>query len=156
MITIFPHRGAGKITFGMTRGQVEEAVGRPPRRRTKLSEFDLSEIDFFDGFAVCYDENDKSCAIEFSRGGAQVEYDGYELLAHPASDVREWARGRDQGMETKDGFISSKLGLTMYAPLIDAPDLDEEERNEPAQSFLVFRPRYYEDDREWWERQNKK
>ncbi len=94
LITIFPHRGAGKITSGMTRRQVEEAVGAPPRRRMKLSKFELSEIDFFDGFAVYYDENDKSCAIEFSRGGVGVEYDGYELFAHPAGDVRAWARAR--------------------------------------------------------------
>jgi hypothetical protein len=148
MITIVPHRGAGKIIFGMTRGQVEQAVGRPPRRRTKLSEFDLSEIDFFDEFAVLYDANDKCCAIEFSRGGAQVEYGGYELFAQPPDDVRAWARARDEDMEDKDGFVSMALGLSMYAPSIDEPDLDDEERTEPAQSFLAFRPGYWEEERE--------
>jgi hypothetical protein len=148
MMTIHPHRGAGNITFGMTRGQVEQAVGRPPRRRAKLSEFDLSEDDFFNGFAVLYDTNDKCWAIEFSRGGVQVEYDGYKLFAHPANEVRAWARARDQDMEDKDGFVSTALGLSMYAPSIDEPDLDDEERAEPAQSFLVFRPGYYEEERE--------
>ena len=156
MITIFPHRGAGKITFGMTRRQVEEAVGAPPRRRTKLSKFDLSAIDFFDSFAVYYDENDESCAIEFCRDEVRVEYDGYELLAHPAGEVRAWARARDPNMEEKDGFVSSALGLSMYAPFIDEPDLDEEERGKPAQCFLAFRPGYYEEERKRLEMQYKK
>ena len=144
------------VTFGVPRAEVEKAVGRPPRERTKLSKFDLSEIDFYDGFAVYYDENDKSCAIELCRDKVQVEYDGYKLFAHPPIDVRAWARARDPEMEEKDGFISSALGLSMYAPFIDEPDLDEDERGKPARCFLAFRPRYYEDDREWRERQHMK
>lgn len=106
VITIFPDRGAGKITFGMTRRQVEEAAGAPPRRRTKLSKFDLSAIDFFDSFAVYHDENDESCAIQFCRDEVCVEYDGYELLAHPAGEVRAWARARpEHGRKRRIRFI---------------------------------------------------
>jgi hypothetical protein len=39
------------------------------------------------------------------------------------------------------------LGLSMYAPTIDEADLDDEERAEPAQSFLIFRRGYYEEER---------
>jgi hypothetical protein len=149
-IEIVPHRGAGKVSFAMTRTQVEQAVGRPPKRRMKRSAFDLSEIDFYDEFAVHYDANDKAAAIDFHRGvGVRVEYEGYDLFAHPAHEAREWARARDQDLETKDGFLSRALGLAMYAPMIDEPDLDPDERSEPAQGFLVFRPRYYEDESEW-------
>ena len=38
-------------------------------------------------------------------------------------------------MEDKDGFVSIALGLTMYAPFVDEPDLDESERAEPAQKL---------------------
>jgi hypothetical protein len=145
-MTIHPHKGAGKIVFGMTRTEVEQSVGRPPRRRTKLSDFDRSEIDFFDGFAVYYDAMDLCSAIEFTRD-ARVSYDGYELFAHPAHEARAWARSRDQHLNEKDGFFSTALGLSMYAPYIDEPDLDDDERAEPAQSFLAFRPGAYEEER---------
>ena len=98
------------------------------------------------GFAICYDANDRCCAIEFSRGISRVAYDGYELFEHPAYEVRDWARGRDPDLQNEDGFISTALGLSMYAPSIDEPDLDEEGRREPAQSFLAFRPGYYEEE----------
>jgi hypothetical protein len=39
---------------------------------------------------------------------------------------------------------STALGLSMSAPLVDEPDLTEDERKDPAQSFLVFPPDYYE------------
>jgi hypothetical protein len=146
MIAIVPHRGAGDISFGMTRAQVEQTVGQAPRR-TKLSEFGLSETDFFSAFAVYYDGDDKCCAIEFRRGGLQVVYGGYELFAHPPDEVRAWARTRDKDLKETDGFVSTVLGLSMYAPEIDEPDLDGKERAEPAQSFLAFRPGYYEEER---------
>ena len=62
--------------------------------------------------------------------------------------MRDWARARDEDLETKDGFHSSSLGLAIYAPLIDEPDLDPDERSEPAGSFAVFRPGYYEEETE--------
>jgi hypothetical protein len=146
MMTIHPHKGVDSIVFGMTRAQVEQSVGQSPRRRTKLSDFDLSEIDFFDSFAVYYDAMDLCSAIEFTRG-ARVSYNGYDLFAHPAHEARSWARSRDQDLNDKDGFVSTALGLSMYAPMIDEPDLDDDERAEPAQSFLAFRPGYYEEER---------
>jgi hypothetical protein len=95
-----------------------------------------------------YDVKDTSCAIEFSRGGAEVSYDGYVLFAHSPSEVRAWARERDPELEEDLEFVSKRLDLSMHAPLIDEPDLDEQERAEPAQSFLVFRPGYHDEERE--------
>src|SRR5262245_32057889 len=137
MMTIIPHQGAGNIRFGMTRAEVAQEIGRVPRR-PRLGEYALSDIDFFEGqdfFGVDYDANDRCCAIQFSDGGARAVYDGYDLFAHSAHEVRAWARGRDPALEDKDGFVSRALGLSMYAPLIDEPDLDEEERSAPAQCF---------------------
>jgi hypothetical protein len=145
---IVPHRGAGKVAFGMTRAEVERAMGRPPDRRMKRSEFDLSEVDFYGEVAVYYDANDKAAAVEVHRGGLRLEYGGYDLFAHSAHEVREWARARDKDLDTKDGFQSNPLGLAMYAPLIDERDLDPDERSEPAGSFAVFRPGYFEEETE--------
>jgi hypothetical protein len=125
---------------------VEETVGQTPRRKT-LSAFELSAVDFFDAFAVYYDPDDRCWAIELSRLGPRAAYDGYQLFAHPAVEDRAWARARDPDMEDTDGFVSRTLGLSMYAPEIDEPDLDDEEQAMPAQCFLVFRPGYWEAER---------
>jgi hypothetical protein len=60
--------------------------------------------------------------------------------------ARAWARAKDQDLADKDGFVSAALGLSMYAPFIDEADLDDDERAEPAETFLAFRPRYYEEE----------
>lgn len=143
MVPIVPHRGAGPILFGMTRKEVERIMGKPSRRM-RLSEFDLSDVDFYREFDVHYDVDDRCCAIEFTRDRPHVTYDGYDLFAHPAMDVRAWARARDPNLTDEDGFTSAAMGLSMFSDQIDEPDLDERERAAPAQSFLAFRPGYYE------------
>jgi hypothetical protein len=144
MMTIHPHKGVDSIAFGMSRFEVARVVGDVPHR-ARRNNFDVSEYDFFEklGVIVYYDEEDKVDAVEFTRD-ARVAYDGYELFAHPAHEARAWARVRDTALRVNDGFVSSALGLSMYAPMVDEPDLDDDERAEPAQSFLVFRPLYYE------------
>jgi hypothetical protein len=146
-MNIVPHAGAGRINFGMTRAEVAQAAGRPPTERIKVSALDASEIDFFGGFAVHYDPHDKCCAVEFNRDAKEVTYDGYQLFGHSADETRAWARSRDPDLELKDGFVSTALGLSMYAPFIDQPDLDAEERAAPGEGFLVFRPGYYDEER---------
>src|SRR5579871_2948110 len=126
MLSIHPHQGVGSIRFGMTRSEIARTMGESPRRGRR-SKDDMAEYDFFQKLAlfVYYDAHDRCCAVEFTRE-AQVEYDGYELFAHPAHNVRSWARARDQDLKDKDGFVSTALGLSMYAPLIDEPDLNED------------------------------
>jgi hypothetical protein len=140
MMDIHPHKGVGAVAFGMTRAEVERVIGQVPRR-ARRNEFDPRDYDLFErlGFFVYYDADDRAEAIELTRI-APVAYEGYVLFAHPALEVREWARARDAGLQGKDGFSSDVLGLRMYAPSIDEPDLDEDERAEPAQSFLAFKP----------------
>ena len=147
MMTIHPHKGVDSITFGMMRAEVARAVGQVPRR-ARRSQYDASDYDFFPklGLFVYYNADDKCHAVEFMRD-ARVSYDGYELFAHPAHEARAWARARNQDLDERDGFVSAALGLSMYAPSIDEPNLDDDERAEPAQSFLAFRPGYYEQER---------
>ena len=147
MMTIHPHKGVGVIAFGMTRPEVAKAVGQVPRR-ARRNQYDMSDYDLFEklGLFVYYDADDMCLAVEFTRD-ARVSYDGYELFAHPAHEARAWARARDQDLDGKDGFVATGLGLSMYAPSIDEPDLDDDERSKPAQSFLAFRPGYYEQER---------
>jgi hypothetical protein len=137
---IHPHVGVDGLTFGMTRDDVARAVHRVPKRGRR-NQFDSSDYDLFEdlGFFAYYDAHDKCEAVEFSRD-ADVEYDNYRLFSHPASEVRAWAEKLDPGLERADGFVSKKLGLMMYAPLIDEADLDEDEKAEPAQSFIAFKP----------------
>jgi hypothetical protein len=143
MIHIIPHCGIGLIRFGMTRSEVEQAIGRTPLRRRR-NEFELSDHDYFEGqgLFVYYDLEGKCNAAELTCKSS-AEYEGVSLFSTPASRIREWARQRDANLECKDGFVSRLLGLSMYAPTIDEPDLDEDEFNAPAQSFLVFKPGIY-------------
>ena len=148
MKIIIPHHGFGAILFGTTRQEVAKALGQEPKRG-KRNQYDVSDYDYFEseGFFAYYDAAERCCALEFS-GESHILYEGYELFAHPELAVREWARQRDPDLESKDGFVSRALGLCMYAPLIDEPDLDDDEKQDPAQSFLVFRPGAYDEDRQ--------
>ena len=142
-LSIVPHRGVGPITFGMARTEVARAVGEPARpERRGASEYDRFERS---GLMVYYDATGLCEAVELRRP-ARVSFDGYELFAHPAHEAREWARARDPALAPGDGFISRALGLSMYAPAIDEPDLEDDERAEPAETFLAFKPGYYDQD----------
>jgi hypothetical protein len=137
---IKPHTGVDALVFGMSRDEVADIIRQTPQRGRR-NEFDASDYDFFEehGFFAYYDADEKCQAVEFTRD-AQVEYEGYDLFAHSASEVRTWAEKRDPHLNREDGFNSKKLGLKMYAPLINEPDLTEEEKREPAQSMLIYSP----------------
>lgn len=148
MMIIIPHQGFDGISFGMSRREIAQLVGEEPTRGRR-TQYDVSDYDYFENecFFAYYDAEERCCALEFT-SEAHISYDGYELFAHPSLAVREWARRRDPNLENKDGFVSRALGLCMYAPLIDEPDLDDDEKQDPAQSFLVFRPGAYDEDRQ--------
>jgi hypothetical protein len=147
MIAVIPHHGVGVISFDMTRQEIAKLLGQEPKRGRR-NQHDVSDYDYFENecFFAYYDAANRFCALEFT-SDAHISYDGYDLFAHPALAVREWARQRDPALESKGGFVSRALGLCMYAPLIDEPDLDDDEKQDPAQSFLVFRPGAYDEDR---------
>jgi hypothetical protein len=144
---IHPHQGADRIRFGMSRDDVARVLGIAPRR-FKSSIYSLEE-DFFQSMDLCvmYDEHGRCNAISFGRNlGTDLEYEGYRLFAHPARTVRDWALAKDPQLDRKHGFTSKVLGLGMWADWIDVPDLAPEELQEPAMSFIIFRPGYYEEE----------
>ena len=144
---IHPHKGVDRVEFGMTRAEVGRVLDGVPTRGRR-NDFDVADYDFFEsiGLFVYYDASDTCHAVEFTRD-ARVSYEGYELFGRPALEVRSWARAQDQDLDDQDGFVSTGLGLSMYAPAIDEMDLEPEERAESAESFLAFRPGYYEEER---------
>lgn len=146
ILTIDRHVGVGPIRFGASRQEVREALGRrveAGKRHETDPGFDACDEL---GILIHYDESDRCTAIEIGQDG-RVVYDGFGLFDHPAHEVRAWALARDPDLDPTNGFVSRALGLAMSATHIDEEDLEEEERNEPATSFLVFEPGYYE--REW-------
>lgn len=145
---IYPHRGVDRIQFGMSRDEVERVMGVTPKRFTS-SKYGLEE-DFFEalGLFVLYDEHGKVNAVSVGRRvGTDLEYDNYQLFAHPARAVRDWALSKDPDLDPKDGFTSKALGLTMGADWIDEPDLGPDELSDPAEGFVIFRPGYWEQER---------
>jgi len=115
-MTIHPQKGVDLVAFGMTRSEVELVVGHAPRR-ARRNEYDASDYDFFQklGLFVYHDAGDKCSAVELARD-ARVSYYGYELFAHPAHEVRAWARARDPGLDDKDDFVSTAPGLSTPRP----------------------------------------
>src|SRR5262249_47192596 len=117
-------------------------------KRFKRSKYGPEE-DIFEtmDLSVHYDEHDTVTAITVCPNpDNDLKYDGYNLLAHPARQVREWALAKDPQLDPKHGFTSKLLGLGMWADWIDEPDLTPDELQDPAQAFIVFRPGYYEED----------
>ncbi|MEO7592258.1 MAG: hypothetical protein ABI134_13670 [Byssovorax sp.] len=146
-MVVHPHHGVGPLRLGMTRAETEHAVGMIPKRYVP-NEYAL-EIDSFGvlGLVVMYDQGGYSNAISFVRGfGVDLEYEGYQLFAHPAREVRAWALAKDPQLDPKDGFTSKALGLEMWADWIDEPELEPDMLLDPGMSFLIFRPGYYEEE----------
>ncbi|WP_437484978.1 hypothetical protein WME75_46370 [Sorangium sp. So ce1014] len=142
---VYPHEGVDRIRFGMPRADVERTLSIAPKR-FKRNAYGLEE-DYFEslGLFVSYDERGSCDAVSVARGcGTDLDYDGYRLFAHPARDVRMWALLRDPQLDPKDGFNSKALGLGMWADWIDEPELEPDELLDPAASFIVFCPGYYE------------
>src|SRR5262245_38352111 len=119
MISIRPHQGVAPIQFGMTRLEVEKAIGATPNR-IRRNEYALEEDMFPNlGISVSYDENDCVNAVSLSRGfDIELLYDGFLLFGHSARAAREWALQRDPTLDPKDGFVSKSLGLGMWADWI--------------------------------------
>lgn len=154
MFEIHRHRGVGPIVFGMSRKNVVGAMGEAPERGTR-GVHDTWGYDYFPAIAcfVYYGADPSKtkagdeCVVAVELASpARVSFEGFDLFAHPASDACEWARKLDPTLECADGFISRFLGLSMYAPLIDESDLNEDEARRPGESFMVFKPGYYEEE----------
>jgi hypothetical protein len=136
-----PHRGAGKVSFGMTRSEVEASVGKTPEQQEPGASPVVNRDYFSDeGFFVYYDPDDKAIAVEFFDLGL-LTYPPDVSLDLPYPDLVAWVRSRDPAVviEIGDAFRSDALGIA------GGPGAEEPK----AESVIVYRPRYYEDSAEW-------
>lgn len=146
---VHPHQGVNDIRFGMSHDDVARAFGLPPNRYNDIF-FPKADDDVFSSLGVVahYDKDGNCNAIDFFRNfGIDLQYDGVHLFDHPARAVRRWAQEMDAELNPKYGFISKALGLGMWADWIDVTDLEPDELLEPAESFIIFRPGYFEEDK---------
>jgi hypothetical protein len=136
---IEPHRAVGPIRFGMSRAEVEAAMGTTPRRgKRKLA---ISQYDNFqdDGLYVYYDPDDKAIAAEFF-DFAELSYPPDVSLDLSYGDLVGWMRSRDPGLAMEAGLPcrSDSLGMAAGAG------------NEgKTESIILYRPNYYEDSARW-------
>jgi hypothetical protein len=138
-----PHAGVGVVRFGMSRSEVEAAMGKTPQR-ARRNRLDVADYDYFkdDGFFVYYGPDDRAIAIEFFDFD-QLLYPPDVTFERPYADVLAWARARDPDLLIESGnhFRSDLLGVA------GGPRGDDS--SDTAQSVLFYRPRYYEDSDGW-------
>lgn len=135
---IEPYVGIGSIRLGMTREEVNEAVGWQPKRFKKSRDADLLS-DNFDGFIfVYYREPDVCEAVEVAEPAVPI-FRGQRLLETPFAELLRWFKTIDETLETDStGLTSKKYGIGLYAP--DA----EDEPDKPAEGVIVFEEDYYD------------
>lgn len=136
-----PHRAVGPVVFGMSRSEVEAAMGETPKR-AKRNRLSIAEYDHFveDGFFVYYDPNDIAMAAECFELSA-VSYPPDTSLDLAYSDLITWLKDRDPNLalEADGGFRSDALGVA---------GARKGEDNE-VESLVFYRPNYYEDSARW-------
>jgi hypothetical protein len=136
-----PHRAVGPVVFGMSRSEVEAAMGQTPER-AKRNALSIAKYDYFveDGFFVYYDPNDIAMAAEcFELSG--VSYPPDTSLDLSYSDLIAWLQSRDPNLaiEAGGGFRSDALGVA------GAPKGEDDK----VESLVFYRPNYYEDSARW-------
>jgi hypothetical protein len=135
---IHTYVGAGPLRFGMTREEVQAALGSTPKRFRRTPSG--SESDHFtDGGVLVYYDHDGRCeAIEMdSRAAPNVN--GRALVGLPFRDLLEWFTAADPGIETDGaGLISRGLGIALYAPAA------RKEPDDPVEAAMAFRRGYYD------------
>lgn len=135
-----PHRAVGPVVFGMSRSEVEAAMGETPKR-ARRNYLSIAEYDYFveDGFFVYYDPNDIAVAAECFELSA-VSYPPDTSLDLSYSELIAWAQSRDPNLVMEsDGFRSDALGVA------GAPKGHDDE----VEALLFYRPSYYEDYERW-------
>jgi hypothetical protein len=135
---IEPYKGIGKIELGMTRDEIEEAMGEIPRRFKKFHD-DNYETDAFDYFYVYYRENYICEAIELI-SPAKVMFNEMNLMELSYIDIEKFFLDIDEDAEPDDsGLTSYKYGIAVYAPsALDKP-------SEKIEAVLIFEKGYYDD-----------
>lgn len=136
---IVPNRGAGKISFGMTKAAVQAALGVPDREFVRSQFSPCVEWDYTRrGINVIFDRR-ASCAAVMLTPPTDARLGAVRLLSIPARDAWAALRALDPGARVEDGSLTSmRLGISIYAPEAD------EEPTDPAFSVLVLRSDYFD------------
>ena len=137
-LPVLSHVGIGPLTFGMTREEVEHAVGsRPHRFRKTLACATLTDAFDGAGMHVYYDDQDRVEAIELF-APARPTFNDHDLHNMPYSSLIAAIRILDPEVQEDElGFTSNALGFGVYT---EAKDTQPEQ---PAEAVIVFRKDYY-------------
>jgi hypothetical protein len=148
---VIPHEAVGPLRFGMPRQLVARSLDAIPTQRKSILPQGAARDFFFENtLRVDYDDDNLCAEIEFvERGRWSLSYKGYELFARPALDVLKWAQALDSGLEIDStGFLSTALGIGMYADGILSPEGMREFAQRPAETIVIFKPGFRDMDEE--------
>lgn len=130
---VIPLSGIGPVLLGMSREEVQAAMGEEPYRFKKLFwSSNLTEAYHKGAFQVFFDEADKVEFIELSSPGASfaVEYKGVNVFQTRADDLIAFI-SRDVGCDPQQPepgytFVFSQIGLSLWRELVPENDSDPE------------------------------
>lgn len=135
MYEIKPYIGVGEIQFGMKSEKICEILGDNYKR---------FENQYTPGFRICYpefhiffDENDSCNAIEGNISSG-FYFNNIEIVGKPFITIKKIFEDYDDELEiNEDGFISYKLGISVYVPTL------KKSKKELIQGVIAFKEGYY-------------
>jgi hypothetical protein len=136
---VMPLRGVGPFVFGMTAEQVRHAAGQPFKsfKRTPTAAFPCDHFPELGVFAN-YTAEGKLEAVELALPALPM-LDGVSLLEIDFASVKSFLGKKDSALEVEpDTVISQVFGVSVYAPLAKASELERSE------SVLAFAKGYYD------------
>lgn len=136
MYEIKPYIGVGEIQFGMKSEKICGILGDKYKRY---------ENQYTPGFRLCYpeihiffDENNCCNAIEgFISSG--FYFNNVEIVGKSFITIKKIFEVYDDELEiNEDGFISYKLGISVYVPTL------KKSKKELIQGVIAFKEGYYD------------
>jgi hypothetical protein len=131
------YAGVGPVRLGMTRQQIEAALGS---ESVPVDKGDARPVAVFDevGVHAHFDARGGCEAVELMNM-AQPVLDGMPLLARPYEEVTAWLAERDPELQVNPPDVTSyQLGIGLYAPAAVAHP------QRPAEGVIVFARGYYD------------
>ena len=127
---IKPAKSVGKIYFGMRRTEIRNMFG--DYKEFKKSKYSQNTTDDFGMFHVFYSKDNQCEAVEIF-GDIQLKLDTKIAFPGIYSDITSILMSNDDNIEIeKDGFISKKLSIGIYAT------------DDRVESILIGEEGYYE------------
>ncbi len=137
-MVIHPNTGAGGVALGMSKPEVEQALGAPSREFVR-NQFSVGPEWEYRGRGIIVGFNAKgACETLQLATPCDPVLRGIHLLGMGATSAMAALRRLDPTAALHgDTLISSSLGVSIFAPEVDNhPEV-------PASGVLVFGPGYY-------------